>query len=233
MKPVAEYMFCRQGVIEALQTRHSIDNLLDELHGIIREHGHSPVALIGHSWGAWLSLLFASRYPQQTRKIILVGTAPLMEKHVTKIMETRYQRLEEKEAAALSRLMSLINTAPREDRDPIFLDIAELIRKADAFHPETISYKRKKFDYKSFEAVWPQAEKMRSSGALLKHAGRISCPVLAIHGDYDPHPYAGVKFPLEKVVKNFRFLLLEKCGHEPWNEIHAKQAFYDILEREI
>jgi pimeloyl-ACP methyl ester carboxylesterase len=74
---------------------------------------------------------------------------------------------------------------------------------------------------------------MRSSGALLKHAGRINCPVLAIHGDYDPHPYTGVKLPLEKVIKNFRFQLLEKCGHEPWNEVHAKQTFFNILEEEI
>jgi hypothetical protein len=27
--------------------------------------------------------------------------------------------------------------------------------------------------------------------------------------------------------------LLEKCGHDPWNETSAKKPFYDLLEKEI
>jgi pimeloyl-ACP methyl ester carboxylesterase len=83
------------------------------------------------------------------------------------------------------------------------------------------------------ESVWAEAEKMRSSGELLLHASRISCPVLAIHGDYDPHPFKGIKLPLGKRLRDFRFLLLEECGHEPWNEISVKNRFYDILEMEL
>lgn len=233
MQAVAEKISGSRGVIEALQTRYSIDSLLVELRGIVSLHGHPPVTLVGHSWGAWLSILFAARYPRQIRKLILVGTGPLTEKDATGIMETRFKRLDEKDAAELSRLMNKINIAPPNDRDSIFLDIAELIRKADVFHPETISYTQNVFDYKNYESIWPQAVRMRSSGELLRHAGRINCPVLAIHGDFDPHPYTGVKIPLENVIKNFKFKLLQECGHEPWNEVYAKTAFYDILEKEI
>ena len=38
---------------------------------------------------------------------------------------------------------------------------------------------------------------------------------------------------MEKAIKDFRFHLLEKCGHEPWNEISAKKSFYGVLEKEI
>jgi len=34
-------------------------------------------------------------------------------------------------------------------------------------------------------------------------------------------------------VKNFRFILLEKCGHEPWKEKYARDKFYEILKKEI
>jgi len=112
-------------------------------------------------------------------------------------------------------------------------EIAELMRKADAFQPESITYRNASFEFRIYESVWTEAERMRSGGELLWHAGRVSCPVLAIHGDYDPHPFDGVKLPLEKAIKDFRFMLLEKCGHEPWNEIPAKNAFFDILEMEI
>jgi pimeloyl-ACP methyl ester carboxylesterase len=62
---------------------------------------------------------------------------------------------------------------------------------------------------------------------------RIRCPVVAIHGDYDPHPAAGVRDSLAPVIKDFRFILLEKCGHYPWREQGAKDRFYNILKDEI
>ena len=233
MEGVAKKISVHRGVIEAIQTRYSIDSLLVELKGIVSLHSHPPLTLIGHSWGAWLSILFASKYPDQVKKLILVAAAPLEEDYASEIMETRLERLDEKDVRILSGLMNQINIAPQNKKDPIFQDIAAWMRKTDAFQPESTSYRNATFEYKIYESVWTEAEKMRSSGDLLKHAGGVSCPVLAIHGDYDPHPYKGVKLPLEKRIKDFRFCLLEKCGHEPWNEISAKKAFYDLLEEEI
>ena len=54
----------------------------------------------------------------------------------------------------------------------------------------------------------------------------IKCPVIAIHGDYDPHPYEGVKKPLARVINDFNFILLEKCGHTPWKEKEVRKKFY-------
>jgi len=233
MEAVAKKISGHRGVIEAIQTRYSIDSLLVELRGVIRLSGNPPVVLIGHSWGAWLSILFASKYPVRVKKLILVAAAPLEEKYASKVMKTRLERLDEKDAGTLSRLMHQINVVPDNKKDPIFLEIAELMRKADAFQPESITYRNASFEFRIYESVWTEAERMRSGGELLWHAGRVSCPVLAIHGDYDPHPFDGVKLPLEKAIKDFRFMLLEKCGHEPWNEIPEKNAFFDILEMEI
>ena len=84
-----------------------------------------------------------------------------------------------------------------------------------------------------YQQVWGEAGKLRSSGELLNLGERVECPVVAIHGDYDPHPAAGVKEPLARVIKDFHFILLEKCGHHPWLERQAKQQFYDALRREI
>jgi pimeloyl-ACP methyl ester carboxylesterase len=233
MEGVAKKISRQRGVIEAIQTRYSIDGLLVELYEMVSLYCHPPVVLIGHSWGAWLSILFASKYPDQVKKLILVAAAPLKENYASKIMETRLERLDSKEAEKLIRLMNQINIAPANKKDPIFLEIAELIRVADAYQPASTSYRNATFDYEIYESVWTEAERMRSSGELLRHAGRVECPVLAIHGDYDPHLYHGVNLPLGKVIKYFRFLLLEKCGHEPWNEVSAKNIFYNILEREL
>jgi pimeloyl-ACP methyl ester carboxylesterase len=233
MEGVARKISAHRGVIEAIQTRCSIESLLVELQGVVSLHGDPPLTVLGHSWGAWLSILFASKYPDQVKKLILVAAAPLEANDASKIMETRLERLDPKDAVKLIRLMNQINIAPANEQDPIFLAIAELIRMADAYQPAGTSYRNATFNYKIYESVWTEAERMRSNGELLRYAGMVSCPVLAIHGDYDPHPYQGVKLPLENVIKDFRFQLLEKCGHEPWNEITARNIFYDILEKEL
>lgn len=56
---------------------------------------------------------------------------------------------------------------------------------------------------------------------------------MAIHGDYDPHPAEGVEKPLAAVLKDFRFILLDRCGHLPWIERQAKDRFYSILREEV
>jgi pimeloyl-ACP methyl ester carboxylesterase len=80
-----------------------------------------------------------------------------------------------------------------------------------------------------FNSIWPEAAKLRESGKLLEIGKKIKCEVVAIHGDYDSHPFLGVKDPLTKVINTFKFILLEKCGHHPWFEKHAKDKFYEVL----
>ena len=74
---------------------------------------------------------------------------------------------------------------------------------------------------------------MRSSGELLQSGKKIQCRIVAIHGDYDPHPAAGVQEPLTRVLKDFRFTILARCGHHPWLERQAKDNFYRALRREL
>jgi len=42
-----------------------------------------------------------------------------------------------------------------------------------------------------------------------------------------------VKQPLSLVLKNFKFILLQNCGHYPWIERKAKDQFYKIIKKEI
>ena len=66
----------------------------------------------------------------------------------------------------------------------------------------------------------------------LRTAAQLHCPVLAIHGDWDPSPSAAIEW-LGTVIPDFRFELLEKCGHSPWREKHARDRFYAILRAEV
>ena len=84
-----------------------------------------------------------------------------------------------------------------------------------------------------FQRVWGEATELRRSGRLLALGKQLQCPLVAIHGDFDPHPAEGVQEPLAAVLERFRFILLENCGHKPWIERQAKDAFYMALEAEL
>lgn len=109
----------------------------------------------------------------------------------------------------------------------------ELMSLADSCDPLPHEIHAISCRYDIYQKVWQQASDMRKSGRLLTLAENIFCPVLAIHGDYDPHPAAGVNIPLPRVLKDFRFILLEKCGHAPWIERAVKDSFFSILKQEI
>jgi pimeloyl-ACP methyl ester carboxylesterase len=116
------------------------------------------------------------------------------------------------------------------DRDSLMAQLGALMGGADAFDPlphEDAGAGEGGGDI--FSAIWPEAAAMRSSGELLAQAQNIKCPVIAIHGDYDPHPADGVRIPLSGVLKDFEFILLEKCGHTPWLERQARDSFYEVL----
>ena len=84
-----------------------------------------------------------------------------------------------------------------------------------------------------FQQALEEVIQMRKSGELLSYAQFIICPVVVIHGDYDPHPSEGVIQPLSSIIKNFKYFILKQCGHKPWIEKHVISDFYALLQQII
>lgn len=93
MQPVAEHLGKMFGVMEPIQSQYTTIALVMELRRQLGLHIKEPITLIGHSWGAWLSLLVASCYPFLVERVILVGCPPLEEIYVGHIHERRMKRL--------------------------------------------------------------------------------------------------------------------------------------------
>lgn len=193
----------------------------------------APVILIGHSWGAWLVYLFAAEYPGLIEKIILVCAGPFEKKYAQKLAETRINRLQGKERLEYNNLQMEWPLSSGNHRKGIFARIGKLLAGADAWESTDLTDYTIQYEPEIFISVWTEADRLRSSGQLLEKGKKIRCHVTAIHGDYDPHPWKGVKEPLEKILPDFSFHLLEKCGHEPWKEKHARKIFFNILDKEI
>jgi pimeloyl-ACP methyl ester carboxylesterase len=221
------------GVLEPLQTATTVEGQVKELKTVLEKNGALPVTLIGFSWGAWLSFILTARYLSLVKKLILVSSGPFEEKYAVGIMATRLSRLSEEEREKALSLMETLNDPLAEDKNASMAQLGNLESKADLYDPVPHESEVLECQYDINKSVWEQAKELRSSGRLLKLGKRIQCPVIAIHGDYDPHPSEGVKVPLSGTLKDFRFIPLEKCGHCPWLERNARDKFYDILKNKV
>lgn len=233
MAPVAKELSSLGGVLEPLQTKATLEDQLRELRAVLEENGALPVTLIGFSWGAMLSFIFTARYPQFVKKLVLIGSGPYEEKYASNIMNTRISRLGKEDWENFISLTETLKDPAAKNRDKALCDFGKLMSEADAYDPLPHTDELLECRYEVFKDIWEEASELRSSGKLLELGKEIRCQVVAIHGDYDPHPFKGVQEPLSRVLKDFRFILLEKCGHMPWIEREAKERFYCLLKKEI
>jgi pimeloyl-ACP methyl ester carboxylesterase len=227
MAPVARELAVRRGVLEPLQTRNSVEGQIQELQMVLEEHAALPALLVGYSWGAWLGLLTAARYPDLVQKLILVSSGPFEEKYAGEITQTRLGRLCKREKDEAKFLLRKKIEGPEE-----FARLGELMAQADDYDPLPLRREGTVPDPEQFGKVWPEAALLRKSGKLLEEARKVQCPVTALHGDHDPHPAQGVEGPLKGALAEFKFILLEKCGHTPWMEKQARENFFRVLEAE-
>ena len=210
-------------VLEPFQTRQSVAGQVDELRSQIEQYCEPPVVVIGWSWGAWLGCLLAAQHDDLVRSLILVGSGPLKASYAKAIRNTKNTRLSAEFLALRPTAQSPLDVAR-------FIELSDV---TDTYARDTSPPPKVVFDEAIHSAVWPEAEEMRKNGSLLEAISTIRCPVLAIHGDYDSRPSAGVRLPLQAALPSAAFVEIRQCGHKPWQEIYAKDEFYRLIQKAI
>jgi pimeloyl-ACP methyl ester carboxylesterase len=232
LAPIAKRLSISFGILEPLILSHSVKDQVKDLHSVMMKYSEKPLFLIGHSWGAWLCFLYAAKFPELVKKVIMIGAPPFEEKYAGLVHENRLSRLTAEEKNEFnSAIRELDNSSGQEvalsDR------LTRLLTKTDIFEVlpgETLDRGFYPLVYKS---VWTEASGLRSSGSLKEYGKYIRCRVVAIHGDHDPHPAEGVNIPLSEYLEDFQFNLIEKCGHYPWKEKWGRDILYKILYKEM
>jgi pimeloyl-ACP methyl ester carboxylesterase len=109
IKPVAKVLSSNMGILELIQTKKTIPELIEELFNQLVSAAAGPVILIGYSWGAWLGFLFAAAYPKMVKKLILVSAGAFEARYKNNMMEVRLKRLSQNEQKEAEELLTAIN----------------------------------------------------------------------------------------------------------------------------
>lgn len=220
------------GVLEPMQSKDTLRALEEELLEQLEENCSGKVILVGHSWGAWLAGLFAERFPDQVKKVIFIGCAPLEEGHVPQIEERRKANMFPEEAEEYEQILRLLEHGFGE-KDEYLRRLGEICDRADGYREEEALRDEADIDGDLYEKVWKEAAGLRKSGNLLERFKKISCPMVLIQGASDPHPAEGVIRPLKDRHVDIKSYVLDRCGHTPWREKYAREEFARVLFSEL
>jgi pimeloyl-ACP methyl ester carboxylesterase len=231
--PVARELAKFMDVLEPLQTKDSVEGQIEELRDVLEKYADLPAVLIGHSWGATLSYMTTAGYPTLVKKLILIGTPPLEAKNRLDLTSIWLDRLSEEERVEFASLENFVWDGAAEDKSVSMGRLFRLIAKGDSYDQIPSKDEVLEYQLEINVSIFRDLGKLQMSVDIVELGRGIACPVVAIHGDYDPRPAEAAKEPLSRVIKDFRFILLEKCGHYPWMERHARDEFFKVLRREI
>ncbi len=233
LAPVADVLARTAGVLEPWQTAQSVNGQVEELANQIERWATPPVTLIGHSWGAWLSILLAGQRPDLVRRLVLVGSGPFRARDALRIEARRKARLSRTEWSEFQRIGRRFSNPHARVPAGMMRRFGRLSERSDSFDLGPHRSAGPPPEPATFRKVWPEAEAMRNRGQLRRAVGRIRAPVLVLHGRDDPHPVEGVVDPLRRSGVKIRVVILDRCGHYPWWEHHARDAFFRALRAEV
>jgi proline iminopeptidase len=189
---------------------------LADLDAVLDHHGLARAALLGHSWGAELTLRYTLAHPDRVTRLVYVsgiGVDPEETWH------DDYERnLRDRLGGHLDRFQELEGRARRteaEERefDLLWLSADFVDRDRSLELAERLTTPFLGMNRECARAL--NADRRRSSGGLLGASADLAVPVLLVDGAHDVRPRWAVD-SLERALPAVRRVVLEGAGHLPW-----------------
>ena len=207
-----------------------IGNFVEDLE-VLRNHLQlEKMALLGHSWGSGLGLLYAQRYPERLSHLILVGPGPLTAEMSQYYRGNRDRMAYPVPADEFERLRRESEKG-RKSKSGVPREIDEALFKAWA---PVMFYSREHVD--SFVDAYLRAGGYRrimrdptnfAREMQLAEAEKITSPTQVVYGyqDYEPITQA---YLIKDRIPQTEIAFLNRCGHMTW--VDQPDEFFNAID---
>jgi pimeloyl-ACP methyl ester carboxylesterase len=214
MAPVARGLANRFHVLEPLQRLASEGDVtvaahVRDLHEVVAGLDRRP-AIVGSSWGAMLGLAYAAEHPGSSGPLVLVGCGTF-DPESRAVFSAEVER----------RMRSMAHARGEPSLDQLL----------DAYSYDLVSRDQEieEVDWDGNELAWADMLSLQADGTYPGAFATITGPVLMVHGDHDPHPGPMIRDGLRPYIPQLEYRELARCGHYPWMERHAREAFFSTV----
>ena len=211
----------RSGELKAGQSCTLADQVAD-LDALRVKLGVERIDLLGHSWGGFLAMAYAVRYPEHVAHVVLCDSA------APKWTETEYllknlfpeasERRDQYDVLAAIGDASAGGAAVKEYLSMLFVSS----RKRDEF---IAAASRLHLNPAVNEALNADLARV-DLGPMLS---RLKMPVLVLTGRFDANAAPSTAWKIHKAIPGSRFEVFEQSGHLPFFE--EPEAFVRSVER--
>ena len=210
-------------------TNFTTDLLVEDLDAMRKEFGIEKMNIIGHSWGGLLGMYYASKYPQNMKRLILVDPAPSNTELLIKSYENMMTRFSE---ADWNRLQAMYESEPYLAGDPDAHNEAMRLSEGVTFYNEGARdeyFKIAVFDEttaKNAVAINGPAKSMKLNITVQDQLSNITCPTLIVQGREDFIVTEAAELT-HKLIRNSELVYIAGSGHYPFME--APIEFFTTL----
>lgn len=207
----------RDGLADA-----TIATLSEDLEELRAQLGHERWTVLGHSFGSYVALDYANRYPERVEKLVLLDGAPALD-YPDVIGANLMKRGTPEQAALLQKAMSAPLASDEEFRRDWNLILPLYFHD---FDPRIAALMDEKIVY-SAEALF-HGFRMLSQFSALPWISELPMPALAVAGRYDwiAPPAQGAQ-RLARGLPQSRLAIFEESGHFPF--IEERSRFLQLL----
>ena len=205
---------------------HTVEAFTIELSASVCSPEENRPVLLGHSWGAMLSLAYAAAHLETISAVVLIGCGTFTQANRQLLEQTRAQRLSPDEQQKLAE-----PTRAGDDPDSHYAALGRLLARADSYNllPPTRDDDPLYCDARGGQETWATWRLLKAQGVYPQAFNAITVPVLMLHGDHDPHPGREIAAVLRQYVGQLEYHEFAHCGHYPWRERYARDEFFEVL----
>ncbi|WPY01426.1 Proline-specific peptidase [Candidatus Trichorickettsia mobilis] len=199
----------------------SSDQFAKDLETLRLELGLKNVAIIGHSWGGFLSMNYAIKYPDNVSSLILVSSAPANyedQKAFADEFNKRTQGIKHKiDPLFNDKTLSALN---RKQINQAYRDLFSVyFKEASNVHKLTLDMsKESAIGGFNVLSLMLKTTYFTPDSNLVPALGKLNVPTfLIIHGNQDIIP-VGSALTIQKAIPGSKVVYLNDCGHFPYIE---------------
>ena len=227
MAPVARELAGSYRVVEPFQRRSSdlrltVARHVAHLHEVSNFAGGCPPAILAASWGAMLALAYAATHPSSTGPLILVGCGTFDLAARAELQKNIAERMNDE-------IRSRLKCADQLDQDERLKASAEAMMPIYSYDVRASPHEEDKVDARAHHETWDDMVRLQAKGIYPAAFATIRVPILMVHGTFDPLPGRLIFAGLRPYLPQLEYRELERCGHYPWLEMAAADAFFSLV----
>lgn len=202
-------------------TSITMKQFVDDIEGIRRAFKLDRMNLMGHSWGGLLAMVYASRYPDRVKSLLLVNPIAASSEYQAEALQTMNARFTREDSVARSELSAALNQNPADVS--LYEKLFRLNFRANFFHRNFIDSLTLDFqpDFLTSSEKLRYLFKDLPAFNFYPELAKIAAPTLILHGAYDSTPKAAIE-RLRATIPQATLVYLENCGHFPFVECPEK-----------